>query len=270
MPSSKIKVSSSLTEATSQSPQTPSGRSKPNYKIVNITQTPNSLTVSQNPGEKISRCSSPSSPSANSIYQKKTYTSNPVASTSKDFDQSNEPLDCPNNLSHCKSSSNPLGHAKGYLCGCSSPSDDPKPGPSTTAAEFDLEVFDSCSSCSLEDCWGPDCHHSSCDSSPIAGSENTSVLARSGGRNKSFHRKGNKRQLNISSSNPDGSAALRLSKTGTSTGLFPVSHSQLPTSVLRHNFINNSKTTLGEFSDSSSEDDFIMSSPGKALSTHGK
>ena len=34
--------------------------------------------------------------------------------------------------------------------------DDPKPGPSTTAADFDLEVFDSCSSCSLEtDCWGP-------------------------------------------------------------------------------------------------------------------
>ena len=33
------------------------------------------------------------------------------------------------------------------------PADDPKPGPSTTAAEFDLEVFDSGSSCSLEDCW---------------------------------------------------------------------------------------------------------------------
>ena len=32
--------------------------------------------------------------------------------------------------------------------------DDPKPGPSTTAADFDLEVFDSGSSCSLEDCWG--------------------------------------------------------------------------------------------------------------------
>ena len=31
--------------------------------------------------------------------------------------------------------------------------DDPKPGPSTTAADFDLEVFDSGSSCSLEDCW---------------------------------------------------------------------------------------------------------------------
>ena len=30
---------------------------------------------------------------------------------------------------------------------------DPKPGPSTTAADFDLEVFDSGSSCSLEDCW---------------------------------------------------------------------------------------------------------------------
>ena len=35
----------------------------------------------------------------------------------------------------------------------SHPADDPKPGPSTTAAEFDLEVFDSGSSCSLEDCW---------------------------------------------------------------------------------------------------------------------
>lgn len=33
------------------------------------------------------------------------------------------------------------------------PADEPKPGPSTTAAEFDLEVFDSGSSCSLEDCW---------------------------------------------------------------------------------------------------------------------
>ena len=31
---------------------------------------------------------------------------------------------------------------------------DPQPGPSTTAAEFDLEVFDSGSSCSLEDSWG--------------------------------------------------------------------------------------------------------------------
>ncbi len=30
---------------------------------------------------------------------------------------------------------------------------DPKPGPSNTAAEFDLEVFDSGSSCSLEDYW---------------------------------------------------------------------------------------------------------------------
>lgn len=38
--------------------------------------------------------------------------------------------------------------------------DDPKPGPSTTAAEFDLEVFDSGSSCSLEDCW-------SCKDPPI-------------------------------------------------------------------------------------------------------
>jgi hypothetical protein len=36
-------------------------------------------------------------------------------------------------------------------------SDDPKPGPSTTAAEFDLEVFDSGSSCSLEDAWGLGC-----------------------------------------------------------------------------------------------------------------
>ena len=35
--------------------------------------------------------------------------------------------------------------------------DDPKPGPSTTAAEFDLEVFDSGSSCSLEDAWGLGC-----------------------------------------------------------------------------------------------------------------
>ena len=34
--------------------------------------------------------------------------------------------------------------------------DEPKPGPSTTAADFDLEVFDSGSSCSLEDCWNKD------------------------------------------------------------------------------------------------------------------
>lgn len=31
--------------------------------------------------------------------------------------------------------------------------EDPQPGPSTSAAEFDLEVFDSGSSCSLEDCY---------------------------------------------------------------------------------------------------------------------
>lgn len=31
--------------------------------------------------------------------------------------------------------------------------EEPKAGPSTTAADFDLEVFDSGSSCSLEDCW---------------------------------------------------------------------------------------------------------------------
>jgi len=32
--------------------------------------------------------------------------------------------------------------------------DDPKPGPSNSAADFDLEVFDSGSSCSNEECWG--------------------------------------------------------------------------------------------------------------------
>ena len=32
---------------------------------------------------------------------------------------------------------------------------EPKAGPSTTAADFDLEVFDSGSSCSLEDCFAP-------------------------------------------------------------------------------------------------------------------
>ena len=35
----------------------------------------------------------------------------------------------------------------------SSLSDDPKPGPSNSAADFDLEVFDSGSSCSNEECW---------------------------------------------------------------------------------------------------------------------
>lgn len=37
--------------------------------------------------------------------------------------------------------------------------EEPKAGPSTTAAEFDLEVFDSGSSCSLEDCWSCKDHH---------------------------------------------------------------------------------------------------------------
>jgi len=32
-------------------------------------------------------------------------------------------------------------------------SDEPKPGPSNSAADFDLEVFDSGSSCSNEECW---------------------------------------------------------------------------------------------------------------------
>jgi len=36
---------------------------------------------------------------------------------------------------------------------CESTSDDPKPGPSNSAADFDLEVFDSGSSCSNEECW---------------------------------------------------------------------------------------------------------------------
>ncbi len=45
--------------------------------------------------------------------------------------------------------------------------DDPKPGPSTTAAEFDLEVFDSGSSCSLEDCW-------SCKDHPSCSTDQTS------------------------------------------------------------------------------------------------
>jgi hypothetical protein len=44
-----------------------------------------------------------------------------------------------------------------YISEGPSNSDDPKPGPSTSAAEFDLEVFDSGSSCSLEDAWGLGC-----------------------------------------------------------------------------------------------------------------
>ena len=250
MPSSKVTLTSSVTDATSQSP-------------------PN---TSQTSGLNVNNCRSPSPPSANTIYQKQTRVNNPVPSTSKsDIDKCNESLDCPNHPSHCSSSSLPLGHAKGYLCSCNSVADDPKPGPSTTAAEFDLEVFDSCSSCSLEDCWGPDCHHSSCESSPIAGSANTSVLIRSSGRNKSFHRKGNKRQLSSSSGVPErGTVGLGLNKPGTSSEIFPLGHSKPNTSVIRHNIIDRSKTTLGEFSDNSSEDDFIMSSPGRPIPAHGK
>ena len=162
--------------------------------------------------------------------------------------------------------------SKSYLCSCnSSVIEDPKPGPSTTAAEFDLEVFDSCSSCSLEDCWGPDCHNSSCESSPIAGTTNTSVLIRTGGRNKSFHRKGNKRQLNGSSGVPERGVGLGISKPGTSSEIIPLGpHSKPNTSSLRQTIIDHSKTTLGDFSDNSSEEDFNMSSPGRALATHGK
>jgi len=77
----------------------------------------------------------------------------------------------------------------------SSPFDDPKPGPSTTAADFDLEVFDSCSSCSLEtDCWG--CTNSSCESSPITGhgshglADIVTTLS-----HRPHHAKGNKKKL---------------------------------------------------------------------------
>jgi hypothetical protein len=50
-------------------------------------------------------------------------------------------------LPHCESES-PTPQADD-----GNPSLDPQPGPSTSAAEFDLEVFDSGSSCSPEDCW---------------------------------------------------------------------------------------------------------------------
>ena len=201
---------------------------------------------------------------------------NPIPSTSTaDLDRTKDSIksvDCEVDPSNGTTNSLPLGHTKSYLCSCnSSVFEDPKPGPSTTAAEFDLEVFDSCSSCSLEDCWGPDCHNSSCESSPIAGTPNTSVLIRTGGRNKSFHRKGNKRQLNGSTGVPERGVGLGINKPGTSSGIIPLGpHSKANTPTLGQTIIDHSKTTLGDFSDNSSEEDFNMSSPGRALAAHGK
>lgn len=262
MPSSKIAATSSATVATSQSKTNSSDRSK-------STQSQQSLTISPNSSLSISKCTSPVPSCTTPRHQKQIRVTNPVPGTSKgDSERNEEHLGClgdPNNSSSCL----PLDQTKNYLCSCN-PLEDPKPGPSTSAAEFDLEVFDSCSSCSLEDCWGPDCHHSSCETSPIAGSTKTSVLIRSGSRNKSFHRKGNKRQHSGSSASERGNLGGGLNKPSTSTGVFPISPSKPHTSLYRHNIPEHCKLNLGELSDNSSEEDFIMSSPGRAIPAHGK
>ena len=260
MPSSEIAVTSSVTDATSQLQTNPSENTNKSTQL---------LDNSPSSGLNLNRCSSPIPSTTASRYPRQNR-NNPVPSTSKvDIERDEESLDCPNSPDPCASSCLPLSQAKSYICSCN-PIDDPKPGPSTSAAEFDLEVFDSCSSCSLEDCWGPDCHHSSCESSPIASSTNTSILLRSSGKNKTFHRKGNKRQLNVPGIPESGKPSSGLNNGGSSSDVFSVNHSKPRPSVYRQNFIDHSKTTLGEFSDNSSEEDFIMSSPGRALPTHGK
>ena len=153
MPSSEIAVTSSVTDATSQLQINTSEKTNKSTQL---------LDNSPNSGVKLNTCSSPSPSTTASRYSRQNR-NNPVPSTSKvDIERDEESLDCPNSPDPCASSCLPLSQAKSYICSCNS-LDDPKPGPSTSAAEFDLEVFDSCSSCSLEDCWGPDCHHSSCE-----------------------------------------------------------------------------------------------------------
>ena len=254
MPSSNITVPSSVTDATPNSQSNTSEKNNQTNISPTIPQTPD-LNSEQN---------------IPSRYQKLNRINNPTPSTSKvDIEKEEETLGCPGSPGRCASSCLQLSQTKAYLCSCNT-ADDPKPGPSTSAAEFDLEVFDSCSSGSLEDCWGPDCHHSSCESSPVPGTTSTALVVRSGGRNKSFHRKGNKRQLSGTGISECGNSAPGLSKATTSSGAFPLNHSKPLKSIYHQNFFDRGNTTLGEFSDNSSEDDYIMSSPGQAIPPHGK
>ena len=254
MPSSNITVPSSVTDTASK-PQANTSERK--------NQTSNSssaLQTTERDSEK----------KIQTRYQKLNRANNPIPSTSKvEFEKEEESLDCSDSPNHCPPARLPLSQSKAYLYSCN-PADDPKPGPSTSAAEFDLEVFDSCSSGSLEDCWGPDCHHSGCETSPVPGSTSTTLLVRSGSRNKSFHRKGNKRQLSGSGIPECNSPTTGVNNASTSSGVFGLNHPKPLNSVFNHNFYDQSNTTLGEYSDNSSEDDFIMSSPGQAIPSHGK
>ena len=264
MPSSKITVTTnSVTDATTTQPKVNTSEKTQSAA--------KSLIIPHNSGEIVNRSTSPIPTSATSRYQKQARITNPIPSTSKgDILKDEESLDCPTIPRPCTSSCLPLGQAKGYFCSCN-PVDDPKPGPSTSAAEFDLEVFDSCSSGSLEDCWGPDCHHSSCETSPVAGSTNRrSVLVRSSGRNKSFHRKGNKRQLSNSGITECKKIVESLNKPGTSSGDFSLKQSNIHGSKYHKKIIHRSRINIGDLSDNSSEEDLIMTSPGRSISTHGK
>ena len=105
-----------------------------------------------------------------------------------------EPVPGPSHAPSCPAAKkSPQGSNK-------TPFDDPKPGPSTTAAEFDLEVFDSCSSCSLEtDCGcAAGFANSSCGSSPLtdrpAAGDSLAITVTALVRGHS-HAKGNKKNL---------------------------------------------------------------------------
>jgi len=62
---------------------------------------------------------------------------------------------------------------------CESTSEDPKPGPSNSAADFDLEVFDSGSSCSNEECWELNHDHAGSKGKAVPLSATTSLSSQS-------------------------------------------------------------------------------------------
>jgi len=62
---------------------------------------------------------------------------------------------------------------------CESTSEDPKPGPSNSAADFDLEVFDSGSSCSNEECWELNHDHAGGKGKAVPLSATTSLSSQS-------------------------------------------------------------------------------------------
>jgi len=62
---------------------------------------------------------------------------------------------------------------------CESTSEDPKPGPSNSAADFDLEVFDSGSSCSNEECWELNHDHAGSKGKAVPLSVTTSLSSQS-------------------------------------------------------------------------------------------